>query len=431
MLQPGQTLLGTYRIDRLIGTSGRMGQVYLAEDTSLGLTVAVKVPSLNILLAPRGPERFMREARVAAQLGPHPSIVNIRACLRDSALTVPREDFSASISVPFIVMDFLPGGDLSTRIADGALPTEAALAVFQQVAAAVHFAHTHRYREGGREVAGLVHRDLKPANICFDAQGRPVVVDFGLARLLEGAESSLQSVGTPLYMAPEQWMPSRGIDARADEYSLAIILFEMLTGEPPFHSSSIEGLVQQHLTAPPPNARAIHPGVSTVVADALRIAMSKDPGQRFPTVLDFSRAVSGQAPTVDPTRVRRGESRSAAELRYGGDALARKERFAEAIIEYEAALRLNRHDVLSIINRGFCHFSLNEHEAAIADYTLALLLDPSHPEGLNNRGMAFLAMGQVEAAIRDFQAAIDVCPSHPLAPTNLREAIARRRHDHL
>ena len=116
MLQPGQVLVNNYRVEKMIGSPGGMGQVYVAEDIGLKTQVAIKVPVLNILLAPKGPELFLDEARKAAQLYPHRHIVLINACLTDPEFSVPVDDEGKEVPVPFIVMEYLGGGDLAERL---------------------------------------------------------------------------------------------------------------------------------------------------------------------------------------------------------------------------------------------------------------------------------------------------------------------------
>lgn len=314
-------------------------------------------------------------------------------------------------------MEFLAGGDLSDRIRSGPLPVSTAVGFACDIGAALNAAHGFEYRDQGRVVRGVVHRDVKPQNICFDERGRLVVVDFGLARVLEDPSSTGGLAGTPQYMAPEQWRPDLTVDHRVDVYALGAVLYEMLTGAPPFTGGSLEEIRDAHLTAPPPDPRAAVPGIPAYVADAVRSAMAKDPQDRPATVGEFCQALRAVA----------ASARDAAGHRLAGDALARRDQFDAAIREYDSALRLDPLDPLARINRGYCLYRKGDLRAAIAEYDVAIRVDPMNAEARNNRGMAWLDLGDLDRAEADFRRAIELDPHHPLAPNNLRAVEARRR----
>ncbi len=290
ILQPGQVLTGTYRIETMVGSPGGMGQVFAAEDTRLKAKVALKVPSVEILHTPGGPERFLREARIAARLRPHPHIVLIYACLTDPDLKIPvgGED----IPIPFIVMEYLGGGDLARLLKEGPVDFTVASVLFGNICSALQYAHSHVYKEGDKTIRGVIHRDLKPENICFDESGRVVLVDFGIARALGERSSSYTMAGTPTYMAPEQWNPAMGVDHRTDIYALGVILFQMVTGQLPFDPDTYEGLVAGHLTQKPPDPRTLRSDLLPGVAAAVLKAMEKEKNARFDSVEQFAQAVA-------------------------------------------------------------------------------------------------------------------------------------------
>ncbi len=288
LLQPGQTLMGTYRIRRMAGSPGGMGQLYEAEDETLGTQVAIKVPALEILLTAEGPERFLREARTAARLRRYPHIVQIYLCHADPAVTV--RVGSEEIPIPFIVMEYLGGGDLAALIQHGPLDLPTVSAVFTDICSAIQYAHA--YHDDERAIRGVIHRDLKPENICFDETGRLVIVDFGIAKLREGGRTSSTAIlGTPTYMAPEQWN-GKGIDHRTDIYALGVILYQMVTGQLPFDASSYEGLIAGHLFQNPPDPRSLRPELPAGVAEAILKALEKDKEARFESAEAFAQAVA-------------------------------------------------------------------------------------------------------------------------------------------
>jgi len=258
---PGFTLL------ELAGRGG-MGSVYIAEQHSPRRTVALKVmsraPSAETLA------EFRREAEVIAGLE-HPRIV-------------PVYSYGETDGLPYLVMRYLPGGSLADRIPMDLGSCEQWLA---EIAAGLDFAH-----EGG-----LVHRDVKPSNILLDEQGNAYLSDFGIAGTVADVDSSLP-IGSAAYMAPEQGR-GEAIDPRADTYSLAVTLFEALTGQQPYTAETSLGVIARHMYYAIPSARELNPSIPPAVDEALREGMAKDPGDRPSTAGEFARQVV-QAPQAAP-----------------------------------------------------------------------------------------------------------------------------------
>ena len=282
-------LAGRYRVDREISRGG-MATVYLAHDLRHDRQVALKllVPQLAAQLSD---ERFQREIRVIAGLS-HPHILP----LLDSG----RLDAAAGSSAdqPWFVMPFVAGESLRTRLdREPQLPMETAARIMHEVAGALDFAHAH----------GVVHRDIKPENILL-FESRAMVADFGIARAL-GAEAERMTatgmiVGTPTYMSPEQAAGDTLLDGRSDQYALACVLYEMLTGAPPFSGATAQALIARHALDTPSPVRTIRPEVSADVDVVLRRAMAKSPADRYATTTAFARALTTPA-GVAAGRVRR------------------------------------------------------------------------------------------------------------------------------
>jgi serine/threonine-protein kinase len=272
-------LADRYAIERELG-SGGMATVYLAEDLKHERQVALKVlrPELAAAL---GPERFLQEIKIAANLH-HPHIL-------------PLYDSGEAEGFLYYVMPYVEGESLRDRLArEKQLAIDDALQVAREVADALSYAHSH----------GVIHRDIKPENILLES-GHAVVADFGIARAVDAAggerltETGL-ALGTPAYMSPEQAGGSKDLDGRSDLYALGCVLHEMLAGQPPFTGPTIESLVHQHLTAPPPSVTAIRPSVPGWVAAALERSLAKTPADRFNPVAQFGEAISPRTSVTSP-----------------------------------------------------------------------------------------------------------------------------------
>jgi serine/threonine-protein kinase len=264
------TLASRYRLERELGQGG-MARVFLAHDLKYEREVAVKVLRPD-LAAEVGAARFLREIQIAARLH-HPHIL-------------PLYDSDQMDDLVFYVMPYVKGESVKQRIArERQLPVNDALQIAREVADALSYAHG----------AGVVHRDIKPGNILLDA-GHAVVADFGIARAMGiGDTTTGHVIGTPAYMSPEQVEDSKYLDARTDIYSLGCVLFEMLTGEPPFRGSTLTAVIANRLTTPAPSPRSFRELVPEAVDTAVRKAMATLPADRFSTASQFADALSPPA----------------------------------------------------------------------------------------------------------------------------------------
>ena len=278
-----QSLSDRYTIHHEIGHGG-MATVYLAEDVRLGRKVAVKVlrPELAESL---GTERFLREIGIAARLS-HPNIL-------------PLHDSGEADGFLYYVMPYIEGETIRDRLMrEKQLPVEDVVEITKEVSAALDYAHRQ----------GVVHRDIKPENILIH-EGKALVADFGIALAVSvaGGDRLTETgmvVGTPAYMSPEQSSGESHLDARSDVYSLATVVYEMLTGQPPFTGPTAQAIIARRLSETPPSIRVVRDGVSLGVEQVVHKALSRVPADRYKTAQEFAGALE-KPEYVAPPKERR------------------------------------------------------------------------------------------------------------------------------
>jgi serine/threonine-protein kinase len=283
--------IGRYQIKSELNKGG-MSVVYLATDPRFGRDVAVKLLPRSMQDQPNVRERFEREYRIIAALE-HPCIV-------------PVYDVGEEDGQPFLVMRHMPGGSLADLLTYGRLNLPDAVRITQRLASALDEAH----------MRGIIHRDLKPGNILFDNHGDAFLSDFGIVKLFEndtGAQAMTGSVvlGTPAYMSPEQAL-GKPLDPRSDVYSLGGVLYEMLTGVPPYKGPTSISVAMKHVVEPVPNPREYRPELTSDVVAVVEKTLAKEPDARYNSAgemaLALAAASAGAAsiePMMPPITVRR------------------------------------------------------------------------------------------------------------------------------
>lgn len=272
-------LANRYRLLAELGRGG-MATVYQAWDTVHQRTVALKVLPPTLSHDAVFMERFRREVQVAMQLA-HPHIVQV---------------YEANVAegVAYLAMEYLPGGSLEDRLRRrrGPLDLASAVRIVHEVAQALDYAHSRH----------IIHRDVKPSNILFAADGRAVLTDFGVARILDAATITGTGMlpGTPLYMAPEQ-IQGYPADHRADIYALGAVCYEMLAGRPPFVRENRMALLHAHVYDAPPPLRRWNRRVPAAIEAAVQQALAKDPARRPGRASEFAQAL-GVTPLPAPRR---------------------------------------------------------------------------------------------------------------------------------
>ncbi|MGV9674415.1 Stk1 family PASTA domain-containing Ser/Thr kinase [Nocardia sp. NPDC003482] len=278
-----KNLSSRYELGEIIGFGG-MSEVHKARDLRLGRDVAIKVLRADLARDPTFYLRFKREAQNAAALN-HPAIVAVYDTGEAEVDGGP---------LPYIVMEYVDGETLRDIVrGKGPLPPRRAMEIIADVCAALDFSHKN----------GIVHRDMKPANIMINRQGAVKVMDFGIARAIADSSNPMTQtaavIGTAQYLSPEQ---ARGeqVDARSDVYSVGCVLYEILTGEPPFTGDSPVAVAYQHVREDPKLPSHVHPGVPRELDSVVLKAMSKNPANRYQTAAemraDLIRVLGGQKP---------------------------------------------------------------------------------------------------------------------------------------
>jgi serine/threonine protein kinase len=268
----GQILGGRYQIQSLVGQGG-MASVYKAYDPNLHRAVAIKVIHSHLSNNPEFFRRFEEEATAVAHLR-HPNIVQMY-------------DFNHDGDMYYMVMEFVMGETLQTRLkrlnaSKRRLSVKEAISFTAEICDAAYYAHQR----------GLIHRDIKPANIMLDVNGRAILMDFGIARIVGGSQHTATGavLGTAMYMSPEQ-IQGLQTDARADIYSIGVTLFEMLSGKPPFEADSAMTLMMMHLNDPVPDLHELFPDTPPELVAITNKALAKNRNERYQSASEMATAL--------------------------------------------------------------------------------------------------------------------------------------------
>lgn len=278
---------GRYHIIEKLGQGG-MAVVYRAFDASLEMDVAIKFLRMDRItpeMLEKAHKRFKKEAQKTAQLM-HANIVQVI-------------DYGEFDGTPFLVMRYIKGGRTLKSVSSGSIPNQRAIGILLPIARALEAAHQK----------SIIHRDVKPSNILMAEDGTPLLSDFGIAKVLEeegsgeGLTSTGMALGTPEYMAPEQWEGSKAVDGRADIYSLGVVLYEMITGRPPFKADTVPATMVQVLRDPLPRPRKWVPNLPEKVEGVLFKALAKSPEDRYQSMREFAAAMAGLIADTGPAQV--------------------------------------------------------------------------------------------------------------------------------
>lgn len=286
--QAERILSGRYRVDALIGRGG-MASVYRGYDLTLGRTIAIKILRSDLAQDNTFRTRFRLEAQAASRMA-HPSIVRVY----DAGEDLDDDGSGGTTHTPYIIMELVRGRLLRDVIAAGPVSADDAAGYIDGILEALEYSHR----------AGVVHRDIKPANVMIDDDGQVKVMDFGIARAVSDTSATVAEtttiLGTAAYFSPEQ-AQGAPVDARADLYSTGVVLYELLTGRPPFVGNSPVAVASQHVRDAPVPPTQVGDDVPAQLDPVVLRALAKDPAQRFPDAATFREALDaaldGRAPS--------------------------------------------------------------------------------------------------------------------------------------
>lgn len=289
-----RVIAGRYRLGELLGHGG-MADVYAGTDARLGRQVAIKLLKPSLANDPSFRTRFRQEAQAAARMA-HPTIVRVF----DAGEETVREPSGIEVQIPFIVMERVDGTLLKDLLAHGAIAPAEAMRIVHGILTALEYSHR----------AGVVHRDIKPGNVMVTPSGQVKVMDFGIARAISDSSATIAQtsaiLGTAQYFSPEQ---ARGeaIDARTDLYSTGVVLYELLTGRPPFRGDTAVAVAYQHISEAPVPPNVLNPAISPALNAVVMRALAKNKDERFQTASDFTADLDIAATGKVPDRVPGGD----------------------------------------------------------------------------------------------------------------------------
>ncbi|MBI3268154.1 MAG: protein kinase [Planctomycetes bacterium] len=383
---------GKYELLAQLGRGG-MGVVYRAREKSVGRLVALKTALPDLASEPARIARFQREVRTAASLR-HPAIVAIH-------------DVGLEQGTHYFTMDLIEGSTLAERLARGPVPLREGLTWLAAVADALEYAHSQ----------GILHRDVKPSNLLLDAAGRPFLSDFGLAKDIDSGTQLTASgtlVGTPAYMSPEQVRGERTTDARSDVFSLGAVMYEVLTGRPPFDGETLAALFQRILNDDPAPVRRLNPRVHPDVEVACLKALAKEPAHRYASAgalaEDLRRFLDGEpivarAPSLRLRAVRWSRKRRLP-LALGAALALAGASFVHHLAVQAGGRRARAELDLARATRG---------DSRGAHLALALSLDPSLVDGWVLLSAQRLGLGCLPEALEAAGRAVRLAPADPAA----------------
>ena len=423
--QVGDKILGRYEIHQILGGPGKsgMGIVYVCYDHEFKDVVALKTFQDKFLKDRAVTDRFKWEAETWVRLEKHYNIVQAKGYE-----LIEERPF---IHLEYVVGDNQYGVDLSGWILRGGLTLSLTLNFVIQFCHGMMHAEK-KFKEMGKP---FVHRDIKPSNILITKDKVVKITDFGLVRALNESDNDIISVassdksiqrlgfsksgnicGTPPYMSPEQCRGEKDIDTRSDIYSFGCVLYEMVTGRPPFESNMLEGYIRHHLISVPEP-----PETDTELQKVIMKCLEKNPAKRYQIFSELDKALSEiyYRLTKDIVKVPEAASLDDRELVNKGASLDTLGFHDEAINCYVQALKINPNDAEAHNNLAIAYQAQGKLDEAIREYREALKINPNYAGAHYNLAVAYQAQGKLDEAIREYREALKINPNYANAHYNL------------
>ena len=390
----GDYIQDRYRVIRVL--QGGMGKVYIAYDIALDQTVAIKTLPRQLLADQDTIEMFLSEAQIWILLERHTNIVQAK-----SSLLVADQ--------PFIIVEYMEGGDLTRLLSRGPLDIRTAIMLAMQFCAGADYA----YRK-----LRLVHKDIKPANLLLTANGVLKITDFGLSRIGTAYQSKGDIVGTPTYMAPEQWLDMDAVTKQSDIYSFGLVLYEMLTGNHPFPYRTLEEIRKAHLEYPVADPKTFNPAIPDELSAVVLKCLEKNPLGRFFHYEDLSehlRAILNNRLGGMFTKELKGkliqQIESPAELLNSGDSLFIIGKYHEALSYYDRLLGIDPQSAKFWQRKGETLYRLKRYPEAELYFGKALRIEPSNLDSVKGYIKCLIHLGRKEEALDQCSPALALNPN--------------------
>lgn len=390
----GDYIENRYRIMQIM--RGGMGRVYISIDIALDQVVAIKTISEEFARGDLS-RRFLSEAQTWILLEKHPHIVQAKTSFLVEAQ-------------PYIVVEYVDGGDLRGLLRNGAIDPQLALKLAIQYCSGAEYA----YRK-----LRLVHRDIKPDNLLLTGKGILKIADFGLSRMGNQIQEKGFIAGTPLYMSPEQWMDGEAVTKQSDIYSFGIVLYEMLTGQHPFKAvGNVDSLLKSHMEYVPPSPNTLNPDISNDLSNVILKCLAKNPLHRFLHYEDLAEQLkeaykihAGETYT-EPFDSGENGAQSPAELLNSGDSLFAIGEYSDALKYYDNLLDLDPHSAKFWRRKAETLARLSKFHEAELYFGKALSLEPSNLDAIVGNTKCLIKMSKYQEALGCCNPALEINPNN-------------------
>ncbi len=388
---------------------GSFGCVYQAQHTFLPRVAAIKLLHVARLRSQEACNAFLQEAQLLERLK-HPNILQIY-------------EFGLDDGLPYLVTEYASRGslrDLLNSRTSQLLPLRDVISIIAQVGEALYYAHQQ----------GVIHHDLKPENILFNEQNDALLADFGIAIVRTTTLEQVADMnGTPAYMAPEQFQGKAS--RRSDQYSLACIMYELVTGRRPFTAPDAISMGLKHMRESPIPPTWLNPDLPPQMERVILKALEKRRINRYPDVLTFIRELQALLVTQTHISIRRQANsltradKTKEQYLNEGIQLYRLGWYEEALATFEQALRLDPHFADALFSKGNALYFLKRYEDALLAYEQAIRLDPYNPAFHNNKGSTLYSLGRYREALAAYKQALHIDPHHASAQQGKKLALRR------